>query len=119
MASLADLQTERETLRAAQAKADFEAAHATTCSQTDLIAAGAAVRAVLLSAIDSAATRFLDAIRGERDETRVHYLMSDVAHDMLARVGESAAAASGALPVVGDQLRRGVKPRDLLTVSQW
>lgn len=119
MASLADLQTERETLRAAQAKADFEAAHATTCAQSDLLSAALSIRSALLAMIESAADRFLDAIRGERDETRVHYLMSDVAHDMLARVGESAAAASGALPVVGDQLRRGVKPRDLLTVSQW
>ena len=119
MASLADLQTERETLRAAQAKADFEAAHATTCAQSDLLSAALSIRSALLAMIESAADRFLDAIRGEREETRVHYLMSDVAHDMLARVGESAAAASGALPVVGDQLRRGVKPRDLLTVSQW
>jgi phage terminase large subunit GpA-like protein len=119
MATLADLQTERETLRAAQAKADFEAAHATTCAQSDLLGAALSIRSALLAMIDSAADRFLDAIRGERDETRVHYLMSDVAHDMLARVGESAAAASGALPIVGEQLRRGVKPRDLLTVSQW
>lgn len=119
MASLADLQTERETLRAAQAKADFEAAHAATCAQSDLLAASLSIRSALLAMLDAAAGRFLDAIRGERDETRVHYLMSDTAHDMLARVGESAVAASGALPVVGEQLRRGVKPRDLLTVSQW
>jgi phage terminase large subunit GpA-like protein len=119
MASLADLQTERETLRAAQAKADFEAAHAATCAQSDLIAAGTAVREVLLSAIDSAASRFLDAIRGERDETRVHYLMSDAAHDLLGGIGEAAVRASAQLPVVGERVKRGVKPRDLLTVSQW
>jgi phage terminase large subunit GpA-like protein len=119
MASLADLQTERETLRAAQAKADFEAAHAQTCSQPDLIAAGAAVRAVLLDAIDSMAARFLDAIRGERDETRVHYLMSDAAHDLLGTIGETAAKVSTSLPIVGERVKRGVKPRDLLTVSQW
>jgi len=119
MASLADLQTERETLRAAQAKADFEAAHAETCSQADLIAAGAAVRAVLLGAIDSAASRFLDAIRGERDETRVHYLMSDAAHDLLGGIGEAAVRASAQLPVVGERVKRGVTPRELLTVSRW
>jgi phage terminase large subunit GpA-like protein len=119
MASLADLQTERETLRAAQAKIDFESAHGATCSQADLIAAASAVRAVLLSAIDGAAARFLDAIRGERDETRVHYLMSDAAHDLLGAIGENAVAASAALPIVGERIKRGVKPRDLLTVSQW
>ena len=117
--TLADLQYERERLRAQQAEIDFEATHAATCAQSDLIAAGAAVRAVLLSAIDSAATRFLDAIRGERDETRVHYLMSDAAHDLLGGIGEAAVRASAPLPVVGERVKRGVKPRDLLTVSQW
>ncbi len=119
MPTLADLQTERETLRAAQAKQDFEAAHAATCRQTDLVAAGAAVRAVLLDAIDGAAQRLLDAIAGEHDETRVHYLMSETVHEMLASVGEAAVAAAGALPLVGERVKRGVKPRDLLTVSQW
>lgn len=117
--TLADLQYERERLRAQQAESDFEAAHAATCSQADLIAAALAVRAVLLEAIDGMAARFLDAIRGERDETRVHYLMSDAAHDILGAIGENAAKASAALPIVGERLKRGVKPRDLLTVSQW
>ena len=39
MATLADLQVEREKLRAAQAKDDFEAAQAVTCTQADLLAA--------------------------------------------------------------------------------
>ncbi len=119
MPTLADLQTEREKLRAAQAKADFEAAHAATCSQADLVAAGNAVRAVLLSAIDAAAARLLGVIAGEHDETRVHYLMSETVHELLAGVGEAAVAASGALPLVGERVKRGVKPRDLLSVSQW
>lgn len=65
MTTLADLQTEREALRAAQAKADFEAAQAETCSQADLLAAADAVRTVLLDALDGLADRMLDAIRGE------------------------------------------------------
>ncbi len=119
MTTLADLQTEREALRAAQAKADFEAAQAETCSQADLLAAADAVRTVLLDALDGLADRMLDAIRGEGDETRVHYLMSETAHELLARIGAEAARVSSMLPVVGEQVRRGVKPRDLLTVSQW
>ena len=94
MATLADLQTERETLRAAQAKQDFEAAHAQTCAQADLVAAGMAVRAVLLAAIDTAAERLLAAIAGEADETRVHYRMSEAVHALLAGVGEQAVLAS-------------------------
>lgn len=119
MATLADLQTERETLRAAQAKQDFEAAHAQTCAQADLLAAGMAVRAVLLAAIDTAAERLLEAIAGEADETRVHYRMSEAVHALLAGVGEQAVAASKALPMLGERVKRGIKPRDLLTVSQW
>ena len=119
MATLADLQAEREALRAAQAKADFDAAQAETCSQADLLAAAGAVRAVLLDALDGLADRFVSAIAGERDETRVHYLMSEMAHELLARIGAEAARVSSMLPVVGEQVRRGVKPRDLLTVSQW
>ncbi len=119
MATLADLQAEREALRAAQAKADFDAAQAETCSQADLLAAADAVRTVLLDALDGLADRMLDAIRSEGDETRVHYLMSETAHELLARIGAEAARVSSMLPVVGEQVRRGVKPRDLLTVSQW
>jgi phage terminase large subunit GpA-like protein len=119
MATLAELQAERETLRAAQAKAEFESAHAQTCAQADLVTAGNAVRTVLLDAIAALEQQLLDAIAGEHDETRVHYLMSDAAHHSLATVGERASAASSALPVVGERIRRGIKPRDLLTVSQW
>ena len=119
MPTLADLQAEREALRAAQAKADFESAQAETCAQADLLAAAGAVRGVLLDALDGLADRMLDAIRGESDETRVHYLMSETAHELLARIGENAARASSVLPDLGEHVKRGVKPRDLLTVSQW
>lgn len=119
MTTLADLQAEREALRAAQAKADFESAQAETCAQADLLAAADAVRTVLLDALDGLADRMIDATHGESDETRVHYLMSETAHELLARIGAEAARVSSMLPVVGEQVRRGVKPRDLLTVSQW
>lgn len=119
MASLAELQTEREKLRVAQARQDFEEAYNGTCSQADLVAASLDVRNVLLDAIDAAGPRLLDAIRGESDETRVHYLLSDAVHDLLAGVGESVVKVSSLLQTVGDNVKRGIKPRDLLTVSQW
>ena len=115
MATLADLQAERERLRAAQAKGDFEAALAATVGAVDLLAAGNSVRRVVLEALDALVDRFVSAISGEHDETRVHYLLSEEAHGWLTRLGESAAA----VPVIGDRFRRGVKPRDLLTVSHW
>lgn len=118
-ATLADLQAERERLKASQAKTDFEAALAATVSAVDLLSAGNAVRRVVLDAIDAVASQMVSGIAGERDETRVHYLLSETAHLWLAGLGERAAAASTALPLLGERFRRGVKPRDLLTVSRW
>ena len=64
MATLADLQAEREALRAAQAKADFDAAQAETCAQADLMAAADAVRTVLLDALDGLAVICLPSRAG-------------------------------------------------------
>lgn len=119
MTSLSVLQTEREKLRAEKAQADYEADYAATASKADLVAASAACRDVLLRLVADLPGRMLDAIHGAHDETRVHYLMSDAAHDLLRQAGQECEAASGALPVVGERIKRGAKPRDLLTVSQW
>jgi len=119
MASIADLQAEREQLKAANAKVDFERAHAETCTAKDLLAAGNAVRRLLLDAMDAAAADFVSAIAGETDEARVHYLLSETAHQWATALGEKVARATDTLPEVGDRFRRGVKPRDLLTVSEW
>ena len=119
MPTLADLQAERERLRAAQAKGDFEVALAATVAGPELAAAGDAARRAVLSAIDGIEHRFVGAIAGERDETRVHYLLSDAAHQWLTALGETVAREAAAVPDLADRFRRGVKPRDLLTVSEW
>lgn len=118
MTSLADLQAEREKLRAAQAKADLDRLLADTCDLADVRADAIAARAVILQSLDALVGRWLNAIEGEHDETRVHYLMSDVAHDVLRELGESVQAATTRLPMLGERIARGAKPRDLLTVSQ-
>ena len=119
MQTLSDLQTERELLRAAQARADYEAALAATCSAADVLAAGNALRGLLLGALDALPERLLLACAGERDETRVHYTLSEAAHQWASELGEAAARASPALPLLGARFRRGVRPRDVLTVSEW
>ena len=119
MPTLADLQAERERLRAANAKVDFESSHAASIGRTDVLAAGNAVRGELLAALDALPARMVSAIAGETDETRVHYLLSDLVHDWLTKLGERAAAVAHAVPEIGAAFRRGVKPRDLLTVSAW
>jgi hypothetical protein len=67
MATLADLQAERERLRAASAKADFEAALAATCDTKDLVAAGNALRRLLLDALDALPARLLADVSGAAD----------------------------------------------------
>lgn len=117
--TLADLQAERERLRAAQAKGDFEVAYAGTVGKAELVAAGGAVMTRVLDALDALADRFVSAIAGERDETRVHYLLSEEAHGWLTRLGDAVLPASVRYPELGERFRRGIRPRDLLTVSEW
>ena len=119
MPTLADLQAERERLRAANARTDFETAYAATAGGAEVLAAGMAVRRIILDALDALAARFVSDLAGERDETRAHYLMSESAHGWQSAVGEQAAIAAAKIPEIGGAFRRGVKPRDLLTVSAW
>jgi len=118
MTNLADLQAERERLRAEQAQADLDRLLGDTCDLADVRADSIAARAVILQALDAIVGRWLAAIEGEHDETRVHYLMSDTAHDVLRELGHTLEAATTRLPWMGERMARGAKPRDLLTVSQ-
>jgi hypothetical protein len=119
MTTLATLQTEREKLRALAAREDFDAALADTCDATAVLAAAQATSRLLLAELGRLGQQMQQAVGGETDETRVHYLMSDAAHDWLARLGPKVEKAAAALPVAAESMRRGMKPRDLLTVSQW
>jgi phage terminase large subunit GpA-like protein len=119
MASLADLQTEREALRAARAKREFDEAEAATLTQAAVLAAGLAARRSVLDGLDELVEQMLQAIEGEHEETRVHYRLSDSAHDWLTALGQKVLAVSAAAPDFGARFNSGVKPRGLLTVSQW
>lgn len=119
MATLADLQTERARINAAQAKADFEAARDATCDAKQLIAAGLGLRQALREALRALPDLLAGSLHTGMDETRVHHALSEAAHGWLTRAGESAVAASANLPLLGERFRRGVKPRDLLSVTEW
>lgn len=119
MSSLAAEQLEREKLKAIRAKGEYDEASKQTVAREEVLAAGMAVRRAVLSALDGLAGAMTRAIDGEFDETRIHYLMSDAAHEFLSDLGISAQSASAALPALGKAIQSGSKPRDLLTVSQW
>lgn len=119
MNNLAALQTEREALRAAQAKGDFESALAGTLTHDDVLAAGLASRRVILDALDDLVEELFAASADEHDETRVHYRLSDRVIDWLSAVARRCQAVSGACPEYGARLSAGMSPRRLLSVSQW
>lgn len=119
MATLADLQTERAKLKAAEAKHAFEEAYAETCSKDELLAAATAARSAMLGSLSGMGCILSDAVSGEADETRVHYLLSDAVHTFLSELGDRLAQDCAALPVAADAFRRGTRPRELLSVSKW
>ena len=117
--TITDLQAEREQLNAAQAKANFEAALKSSCSKADVLAAAHAVRALLLQVLDDLPAAMLDAVSAETSETQVHYLMSDAAISAMQVFSVRIDDATKALPAFGESFKRGSKPREMLTVSQW
>jgi len=119
MASLADLQTEREKLRPFRPSRPSRPNSPPPPAKPTLLASAGNCRRVLLDIMAELPQRLLEAIEGEHDETRVHYLLSDAAHDILKHAGEACEAASQPIASIGERIKRGAKPRDLLTVSQW
>mgnify|MGYP000272948052 CR=1 FL=1 len=118
-ATLTELQTERARLKALDARRELDEATAQTRRADDLLRAALAVRALLADVLRTVPARLAQAIEGEQDETRVHYLLSDAVHTLLDDIGRRAEAASSALPEFGARFRRGARPRSLQTVSQW
>jgi len=119
MPNLTAQQTERERLRMLTAQRAHDALLADTCPRRAVLAAGLALRRALAVELAAWPALLLQAIDGESDETRVHYLLSDAAHTVLTALGEHVRTATPALPLAGEQFARGARPRDLLTVSQW
>ncbi len=117
--SLADHQLERDRLRLVRAETEVAELAAATVDAKRALAAALATRAVIRQAIAALQGRWLRAIAGERDETRIHYLLSDTLHDAMRELAARLPAASDALPLVGQRLARGLRPRPILTVSQW
>lgn len=118
MPTLTELQTERQRLKALEAGREFDEALAATRPSSALLTAGKKAHKLIADELAALSGRILQAIAGEHDETRVHYLMSDAVHTILDGLGKRIGMASHALPEFGARFRRGARPRDLLTVSQ-
>ncbi|HOG04370.1 MAG TPA: hypothetical protein PLL14_10340, partial [Accumulibacter sp.] len=82
-ATLTELQTERARLKALDARRELDEATEQTRRAADLLRAALAVRALLADVLRTVPARLAQAIEGEHDETRVHYLLSDAVHTLL------------------------------------
>jgi phage terminase large subunit GpA-like protein len=119
MSSLSDQQFIKDALRLEVAKEELRELVGATADTRAAIAGGQAARALVRQALARLEQRWLTAIAGASDETRVHYLLSDTLHAVMAELGQALATATPALPLIGQRLARGLKPKPILTVSQW
>lgn len=122
--TMISLQIEKARIGALDAESQLSLARAASRSQKAVVAAGLSVRKVLLPAILALSGPLLSKISSltgaQANETDLHYQLSDVLHDALGRLGKlGESAAQPHLPEFGERFRRGCRPRDLLTVSQW
>ena len=119
MATLAEMQTERERLRAESERTAYQREWAETIDAKAVQGTVQAGRAILNPALAELPERLLRAVEGETDEARVHYLLADTAIDWLRELGLSLQEAEGMAADVVKPLAQAMRPRDLLTVSQW
>ena len=119
MLNMADLKTEESRLNAEIATKEYASALGETVTYEEVIASAIKTRALMLALVNRMESRLLKAIDGEFDETRVHYLMSDAMLDLMRELSVQVEQAALPLPAFAEYFKRGAKPRDLLTVSQW
>lgn len=118
MPTLATAQLELEKIKALQARQAFESAYKETVSAQDAESAKRVIKQLVGQALQKVAVQFAQAIEGETDETRVHYLLSDTAHDWLKGLGYSV-QENLTDAEAGKVFNKAVKPKDLLSVSEW
>ncbi len=120
MQTLAQAQLERDRIKAVKAKQDYEKLLSDVVKQADVDCFDDATGRVTADNLRDLAKLMVDAVGNEKDETRIHYLLSDCAIDWLRDLGDAVEAASGEkMAFAGAAFKRASRPRDLLTVSQW
>lgn len=117
--SMVDLKTEEARLNAQAAQSEYTAALNSTCSMDDLLISAAHTRALILKLTGKMQSALLAAIDNCFDETKLHYLMTDCMLDLLRELANDVDQINCPLPAFAIEFKRGVKPKDLLTVSQW
>lgn len=119
LTSMPDLKTQEAKLNATIALKQYQQAQDETCLSGDVVISAMRVRSLMLSITNKMQSALMDAIENAHDETRTHYLMTDCLLDLMRELSVQVEQASLPLPAFAEYFKRGAKPRDLLTVSQW
>ena len=119
LTSMPDLKTQEAKLNATIALKQYQQAQDESCLSGDVVMSAMRVRSLMLSITNKMQNALMDAIENAHDETRTHYLMTDCLLDLMRELSVQVEQASLPLPAFAEYFKRGAKPRDLLTVSQW
>lgn len=119
-ASLADLRTDEARINSQVAEAEYTKRLTETCTAEDLTSSALKVRALIMKLTSETMVNVLmDAVEDVTDETLVHFKMTDCLLDLMRELANEIDELQLAMPEFGEYFKRGSKPRDLLTVSQW
>lgn len=120
MKTLAQAQVERDYIKMKQAEREYEKVAKSVVDRADVDAFALVQKRVCDDHLAKLSRLLAEAVGDEKNETRIHYLMSDCAIDWLRELGELVEkSASERMAFAGKAFHRASKPRDLLTVSQW
>lgn len=119
LTSMPDLKTQEAKLNATIALKQYQQAQDESCLSGDVVMSAMRVRSLMLSITNKMQNALMDAIENAHDETRTHYLMTDCLLDLMHSLSTQIDNTNTPLPEFNEYFKRGAKPRDLITVSQW
>lgn len=114
-----DLKTQEAKLNATIALKQYQQAQDESCLSGEVVMSAMRVRSLMLSITNKMQSALMDAIENAHDETRTHYLMTDCLLDLMHSLSTQIDNTNTPLPEFNEYFKRGAKPRDLITVSQW
>ncbi|MDY0136362.1 MAG: phage terminase large subunit family protein [Thiomicrospira sp.] len=117
MVSLSSAQLEREKIKAAQAKLAFDELSKSVVNFDDFGEIIGEVNAAVEKSLGLLQAKFSQSVGPGMGETEIHYRLTDALYVWLYEVGGEVRDLVGG--DFGAAFARAVKPKDLLTVSQW
>lgn len=117
--SMVDLKTEEARINYTVANAEYEKAITQSCSYAELVNSAMITRKLMLKLTEKIVGFLTQAIDDKHDETQVHLAMTDCLLDMMRDMANTLDQQAMPLADFSEYFKRGSKPRELMTVSQW